>query len=371
MNHPDIVGHPENGDHKNDELIHQALRLFIAKTLRENADQRSWIKQPNNFISAVAIVLSLLGIAYQIYRDRSDSISQDLASVSQIASDLTQLDYQEATAVNPTAQYETLVNNRRVVLLAEAGRLINGLNDRVPATQLAVLATEYADIQDFSTALNDLKPLTQASTPPVERLEAWRSIATIYSEEGPDEFAGARNAFAEAANVFPDPKEFSQVGLELTLYEQWANFESETQNYPAAFQHFDYARLLLNKFPCVPGRNLAAPNLETEDQEAIEQLRQTDPVKADSAQSAWNQVTSADKCPKSVAETPTPGTTGRAPGLIAQAKPANLRPTSTLCRFDSGPRAGTTFDFKQLGFPGIALGAACTDGQGSVGVTIK
>ena len=68
MNHPDIVGHPENGDHKNDELIHQALRLFIAKTLRENADQRSWIKQPNNFISAVAIVLSLLGIAYQIYR---------------------------------------------------------------------------------------------------------------------------------------------------------------------------------------------------------------------------------------------------------------------------------------------------------------
>jgi hypothetical protein len=88
--------HPENKDIENKELTHQALRLFVEKTRRENAETRSWIKQPNNFISAVAIILLLMGIAYQIYRDWSDGVNQDLASLSKTASYLTELDYQTA-----------------------------------------------------------------------------------------------------------------------------------------------------------------------------------------------------------------------------------------------------------------------------------
>jgi hypothetical protein len=43
---------------------------------------------------------------------------------------------------------------------------------------------------------------------------------------------------------------------------------------------------------------------------------------------------------------------------------------TTVCQFQSGPRAGTTFDFATLGIQGIPVGLPCTDGQGSSGIAI-
>jgi hypothetical protein len=41
---------------------------------------------------------------------------------------------------------------------------------------------------------------------------------------------------------------------------------------------------------------------------------------------------------------------------------------STVCYFNSGPRAGRSFDFAALGFKPIAVGSSCGDGLGSRGI---
>jgi hypothetical protein len=53
----------------------------------------------------------------------------------------------------------------------------------------------------------------------------------------------------------------------------------------------------------------------------------------------------------------------------AQAQPTGSNLT-TVCQFSSGPKAGTTFDFKPYGVQPIPVGYPCTDGQGSNGTAI-
>lgn len=350
----------EDAKAQKDDLIPEALRLFIDKTRRENLETRSWIRQPNNLISVVAIVLSLLSVAYQIYRDWSDAINSDLASLSKIVSDVTQLDSQLLAATTITDNLQTAINNRRVVLLAEADRLINKLGDRVPKAQLAVLGPEYADINDFTTAIKYLQVLTSPTSPRTEQLEAWRSIGILKYEEGPAALDGARKAFDQAAKVWPDPRDVGSITLELSVYEQWGNLELGLQSYPEAFQHLLNARLLVNRLPCTSGGGAIATRIDAQGQGALEYLRKNDPEKARSAGSAWSQAISADKCPKAPPAQPAPITGSR-----------NDAKTTTICRFTNGPRIGTTFDFKSYGLPGIPVGSPCTDGQGSTGVAVR
>lgn len=353
---------PQGGEVTNYTLVNDALRLFIEKTRRENSEDRSWIKQPTNFISVVAIVLSLIGIAYQILRDRADSIDQDLASVSKIASDLIQLDDQTATAANITDSYRIFANNRRAVLLAEADGLIKGLQNRmfpveVPAAQLAILGPEYAQIGDYNTALKYLQLLTTQQSSPAQQVEAWRSIATLYSDEGPEKFQDARNAFSNAVKVYPDPRDFGPIQLEIAVHEQWANFESFSQNYEGEFREINDARVLTNGYPCVAGRDVLVGRLNAEGQSALDQLAKSDPAKAGAETLVWSRSVSGDKCPNSP-----PKALTSAP--VSQVKEVVI---TTVCHFTSGPRAGTVFDFKQFGIQGIPVGAPCTDGQGSNG----
>ena len=44
------------------------------------------------------------------------------------------------------------------------------------------------------------------------------------------------------------------------------------------------------------------------------------------------------------------------------------RRASTVCYFNSGPRAGSSFDFALLGFKPIPVGQSCGDGLGSRGI---
>jgi len=53
----------------------------------------------------------------------------------------------------------------------------------------------------------------------------------------------------------------------------------------------------------------------------------------------------------------------------AQSMPGGSNLT-TVCKFSSGPKAGTTFDFKRFGVQPIPVGYPCTDGQGSNGTAI-
>jgi hypothetical protein len=40
---------------------------------------------------------------------------------------------------------------------------------------------------------------------------------------------------------------------------------------------------------------------------------------------------------------------------------------STVCTFTSGPRAGTSYDYAQIGWQPLAVGGPCADGAGSGG----
>ena len=55
---------------------------------------------------------------------------------------------------------------------------------------------------------------------------------------------------------------------------------------------------------------------------------------------------------------------------VSCCKAAHALNLTTVCRFNSGPRAGTSFDFQPYGVQPIPVGAPCTDGQGSNGVAV-
>ena len=40
---------------------------------------------------------------------------------------------------------------------------------------------------------------------------------------------------------------------------------------------------------------------------------------------------------------------------------------STVCTFTAGPRAGTSYDYAQIGWQPLAVGTSCLDGAGSTG----
>lgn len=52
-------------------------------------------------------------------------------------------------------------------------------------------------------------------------------------------------------------------------------------------------------------------------------------------------------------------------------RPERRREVSTICRFRSGPRAGTSFDYAAYGMAPIAVGGPCNDGVASQGVVVS
>ena len=79
-------------------LLGQALSLYIQKIKRENKESRSWKWQPNNPISVVAIVLSLVSLGYGLLKDHYDGIDNNFQSLSTVVTDLTKLDSDILTA---------------------------------------------------------------------------------------------------------------------------------------------------------------------------------------------------------------------------------------------------------------------------------
>jgi hypothetical protein len=58
---------------------------------------------------------------------------------------------------------------------------------------------------------------------------------------------------------------------------------------------------------------------------------------------------------------------------VALSHPSNVSAQSrltTICQFNAGPKAGTTFDFRPYGVQPIPVGSPCQDGQGSTGVAV-
>jgi tetratricopeptide (TPR) repeat protein len=348
-----------------DQLVKSALHLFIQKARREDAEARSWIRQPNNFISAVAIVLSLLSVAYQLRKDYTDGIDKDLAALSSIVSDINKLESDALTTsiTNQEAMsnFGTVIANRRVALLAEADRLINGLGNKAPNAQLAILGPEYVQIGDYDTALKDFVYLTQPTVPEMEQISAWRSIAILYFDEGPDKYGKAREAFTKAAQVQPDPKGIGSINVVLEVREQWSSVEMAAGQIPAAFAQVNMARALVTRLPCLPEQATIAIRVESEAAKVLAALKDRDPVSALAAETQWQRTVAADTCAARSEAQSSPKSTEAA---------TSSEPT-TICEFARGPRAGTRIDFKSYGVQPIPVGSPCTDGMGSNGIAVR
>ena len=264
-------------------LIDDALRLYIEKSQRENAENKSWIRQPNNFISAVAIVISLSSVAYGLVKDHYDGIDKNLQSLSAAVSDLTKIDTDTLAAMATNTDPKVLgniglfLNNRRIALLVEADRLIAQLGKRAPRAQLAVLGPEYVQIQDYATATKYFLLLTDPSEAPMLRLEAWRSLAATYVIEGQDFYDRARDAFRNAAEVFPKPTDVGSLTIVIEVYEQWAQFELSALNFKMALQQFENARQLAVQLPCPTMRPGNVARIDGEIQQTIMQFQNKDP----------------------------------------------------------------------------------------------
>jgi hypothetical protein len=246
-------------------LMGEALDLYIQKINRENKESRSWIRQPNNLISVVAIVLSLASLGWTLWKDHYDGIDKNLQSLSTAVADLTKLDSDvlTATMTDPqrVAALGLVINNRRVALLAEADRLIGDLGDRAPVAQLAVLGPAYAQVNEYTKAIKYFSITAERASSLTLRSEAWRSMALAYEYMGSDYDRNVRDAFARAAQVSPDPKEIGSIAVVTKIYDQWAQFEAGRGNYADALSRFADARRFAMKLPCPTPRSDFIANL--------------------------------------------------------------------------------------------------------------
>ncbi len=266
------------------ELLGRALGLYIEKIKRENQESRSWIRQPNNLISVVAIVLSLMSLGYGFLKDYYDGIDKNLQSLSTVVTDLTKLDSDilTATLTDPQRfrQFGLVLNNRRLALLTEADRLVDELGGRVPVAQLAVLGPEYQQVNDYTTAIKYFPMTAERTSSPTVRSEVWRSEALVYQAMGPDHDRDARDAFAKAAQVFPDPRDVGSIAVVATIYDQWAQFEASRANYADALSRFAEARRFAAMLPCPTPRSEFIAELGQEATRAFSTYNAKDPGEA-------------------------------------------------------------------------------------------
>jgi hypothetical protein len=79
------------------EKLKEALQLYVDIASKDLVDSKSWIRQPNNLISVVAICISILGVIYGFYKDIVETNDKNLQELSNIVSDLTKLDADQIT----------------------------------------------------------------------------------------------------------------------------------------------------------------------------------------------------------------------------------------------------------------------------------
>jgi tetratricopeptide (TPR) repeat protein len=250
----------------NRSLLNSALALYVDKTQRELENSKSWIREPSNFISVVAFLISVASAIYGVTKDWRDSIDKDLQSLSAIVAQLTQLDaevFRTIAAASPGGStgmsqqalqaYERSMNNRRLVLLADVDRLTDGLGDRAPRAQLAVLGTAFAQLSDYDRARKYFALMTSAPASPTLQLTAWKSLALVDVYRGPQFYDLARSEFGNALKAVPNPEDVVSIQLVIDVQQNWAQFEFGAQNQAAGVEHLINARLLSAKLPCDSG----------------------------------------------------------------------------------------------------------------------
>ena len=241
------------------QTLLEALTLYVADMKKQAAKTGPWLREPNNLISTVAIVLSLASFGWGFYKERRDDIDKDLAALSAVVADLTKLELDLTSArAQPNANPAVLAEvangfaNRRLVLLAEADRLTQSLGDKAPRVQLAVLGASFIHNLQYDKAIEYFTLTTDAKTPALTRMAAWRSLAAVNSQMGPAKYEITRKHFAEAVATIPDPQDHYSVYMVVEVHKQWAGYEVASGKPAEGLKILVKALELTTRMPC-PG----------------------------------------------------------------------------------------------------------------------
>jgi hypothetical protein len=97
---------------------------------------------------------------------------------------------------------------------------------------------------------------------------------------GSDYDQNVSDAFARAAQIFPNPKDIGSIILLATIYDQWAQFEAARANYADALSRFADARRFATKLPCPTPRSDFIAKLGHEVTQALASYHADDPNQA-------------------------------------------------------------------------------------------
>jgi tetratricopeptide (TPR) repeat protein len=249
---------PEHSDGIDPALVNAALAAYLKS---EPGKPDAWIRHPNNLISVVAIVLSILGVVYGFYKDRKDSIDRNLQALTTITIELAKLntEYYSTARRSPREnedERERLgevwrsLASRRLALLAQADRLIAELGDRVPSGQLSVLGVAFDQAYELDKALQYFEKTTTPSNSTVLRMLGWRSIGVVNIKRGPNFYPAAREAFSKAIHVVPELNDYGPVQASFEVFEDWSGFEIQQKNYREAIRILLQGKEQVRRYAC-------------------------------------------------------------------------------------------------------------------------
>ena len=239
-------------------LVNAALKAYLTSNPGKS---QTWIRHPNNLISVVAIVLSVLGVVYGFYKDWRDSIDRNLQALTGITTDLAKLNTEYFATTGQSAredgkeQYRLgeiarSLASRRFALLAQADRLTAELGDKVPGGQLSVLGVAFDEAYEFDKAVQYFEKTTTPSNSTILRVLGWRSIGLVNIKRGSHFYQAAREAFYKAINVAPELEDYVSAHASLEVYEQWSQFELDLKKDREAIQILLQGRERISRYSC-------------------------------------------------------------------------------------------------------------------------
>jgi tetratricopeptide (TPR) repeat protein len=281
-------------------LVNAALEAYLKS---EPGKPDTWIRHPNNLISVVAIVLSILGVVYGFYKDWKDSIDRNLQALTTITTDLAKLDTEYFLAAGQSArenrqEQDRLLEIGRWALLAQADRLTAELGERVPSGQSAVLGVAFQQMGQLDKAVEYLEKITTPPNSTVVRMIGWRSIGLINTKGGPDFHQAAREAFYKAIHVVPELKDYGPVHASLEVYEQWSGFELGLKNYREAIRILVQGKEQVRRSACQANEPEILAWFDNLIQSELETVKAGDPATADLLRRDVEGAGSGDACLK-------------------------------------------------------------------------
>lgn len=217
----------------------KAADLYIQVAERDLRAKPAWFKQWSNWISMVALAISIGTFLYQRSKDTHDALEKNLTLLSQDISELAKVPL-DGSAV---------AFNRRIALVTDAERLIQAVGDKAPGEQIGLLGVDYEQMSDYDKAVASYTRMSQSTSLPVQ-YGGFRSLGISYFRKGSSFEKDGRNAFTQAEAIYLEPKSPQIISFDAHLEIDWANVETDHGNFAEAAKHLVKARFLANRFPC-------------------------------------------------------------------------------------------------------------------------